>query len=164
LIWQIEPILHKTIRKFGVPIISVPPKNMALMQPYIDEVGVDVIVTIPSLLLQTYEIVSKAKKPPFAIVVIHSEPNQLKQIFKDVLVLHELHFVPGLTLAYQDVTIAKSNDSNKFHISDSCLLNIDDEKSTLVSASNTMLPKFKNLPSSFLFEKNTDGTYKLSDV
>ncbi len=112
-IWQLEPLVYRTTRDIGVPVILTPPQNLPILKPFCEQAGVDLIVTSPDSVREIVDILKDIKEPPKAIVVIHKDTTTVPPTSSaptSVMTLHELHLVPGLPVLYQEPEQANTTD------------------------------------------------------
>lgn len=141
LIWQLEPIAHKTARELSIPIAVTSPQNLPLIRPYLEEAGVDIILTAPENTEEVIEICESATRHPKAIIVIHRRIDTIRRYDTKLLIAHELHLVPGLPLAYQPLGRVNQNATSiSLELADAYTWNIPETASEPVCVSFPDLP------------------------
>jgi len=112
-IWHIEPLVYRTTRDVGVPVILIPPQNLPLLKPFCDQAGVDIVITAPESLSTIVGIMKDITERPKAIIVIHKDMSTWPHgdsKSESILILNELHLVPGLPLLSQEPEQAATPD------------------------------------------------------
>lgn len=112
-IWQIEPLVYRTTRDIGMPVILIPPQNLPILKPLCEQAGVDLVITAPESLLTVLDILKDIAERPKAIIVIHkdiSTCHHSNSKSEPILILNELHLVPGLPLLFQELEQAATPD------------------------------------------------------
>lgn len=104
-VWQIEPLVYRTTRDIGVPVILTPPQNLPVLKPFCEQAGVDLVIAAPESLPTILNILKGITEGPKAIIVIHKDVSTCPHSdskSESLLILNELHLVPGLPLLFQE--------------------------------------------------------------
>jgi len=162
LIWQIEPLAHKITRELSVPIAAVPPSNLVLARAYIERVGTGILIIEARLWPEVRELLEHSSTKPQVILVIHSSSKTLIEtdFTSDLLVLHEIHLVPGVPLAYQDIKLAQRSP-NQFYLNQDFIWEFSEENNELarIHSREGSLLSFSNMAinENFIPQENSEA-------
>jgi hypothetical protein len=140
--WQLAPVFYETMRRRGIPAIILPTRNIPLAAQMVKEVGVQSIVAGKDGAKELHELCSdKALLKP--ILFWHIALSLREQLepdeFGSVPVFQEKHVFPGIAVACQCATMAKTH-SRGFHLSKDYLWEITAGKTLITSLRESAMP------------------------
>ncbi len=143
--WQLEPLVYKVAHTRGAPVAVVSPKNLALIRPYAEQAGVDMILAAPDTVEDIIAILSQTNSSPKILLVIHHEaktlPRKISAPPGPYVILHELHLFPGLPLFLSiSNTNARTGEKLLFTRNASCTWSTSSSTFTLPNTCGTWPP------------------------
>lgn len=162
-IWQIEPLVYRTTRDIGVPVILTPPQNLPLLKPFCEQAGVDIVITAPESLSTIVDILKDVAERPKAIIVINKDTSTWphdNSKFESILILNELHLTPGLPLLFKEIEQAATTD---FKRNDLFLWTDGEDGTPRASLPDTWPVKIVDVPLPFrLATRSASGLFSIS--
>lgn len=101
-VWQLESLAHTISRRHGLADVVIPPHYPAILEPFVTQCGIDILVVSVADMLPVVATLTKLNVYPQLLFVVHHSPDTLKSITppqtNNFTIIHELQLVPGLPL------------------------------------------------------------------
>lgn len=113
-LWQIEHLAYSVAKSISVPLSSLSPRNLQLIKPACEEVGVDVIIIAKENIGEMTSLLTECVQKPKLLLVVTTEPSEISLSNEHFIVAEEIHLIPGIPLFFQNTQLAKRTGKRLF--------------------------------------------------